>query len=383
MGIVMSSFALASAAGVPIGLFLAAHFSWHTPFFVIAAVCGVLALGAWVTLPPLAGHLQHQRGSPLASIVEVLKDTNHQKAFLFTALMMVAGFTVIPYITIYTTTNGGLTVQQVPYVYLLGGAATLVTTRWVGRLTDSVGKAKMFSIMSVFAMLSVVLVTLSAPLGLWGILMVTTIMFIGINGRMVPGMALVASTASPKLRGTFMALNSSVQSAAMGVALGARDIASEDPAEFEKQFQHICAVLAATRPTAVNLFWAIERMQTLFAQLKDDGVSLTEIRLALIEEAEIQVLGEFIEKMKVSKEGDHTLLDKTAIFYTSNLGNSSSHDNNNLPILLAGGGFKHKGHVASDTKNNTLLSNLYVRMLHHMGIEAKSFGASTGVVSEV
>ena len=52
----------------------------------------------------------------------------------------------------------------------------------------------------------------------------------------------------------------------------------------------------------------------------------------LIEEAEIQMLGEFIEKMKASKEGDHTLLDKTAIFYTSNLGNSSSHDNNNLPI---------------------------------------------------
>ena len=106
-------------------------------------------------------------------------------------------------------------------------------------------------------------------------------------------------------------------------------------------------------------------------------------QLALIEEAEIQVLGEFIEKMKASKDGDHTLLDRTAIFYTSNLGNSSSHDNNNLPILLAGGSFKHKGHVAFDTKTNTLLSNLYVRMLHHMGIEAKSFGASTGVVSEV
>jgi hypothetical protein len=106
-------------------------------------------------------------------------------------------------------------------------------------------------------------------------------------------------------------------------------------------------------------------------------------QLALIEEAEIQVLGEFIEKMKASKDGDRTLLDRTAIFYTSNLGNSSSHDNNNLPILLAGGGFKHKGHLAFDTKNNTLLSNLYVRMLHHMGIEAKSFGASTGIISEV
>jgi predicted MFS family arabinose efflux permease len=218
MGIVMSSFALASAFGVPIGLFLAAQFSWHMPFFVIAAVCGVLAIGAWVTLPPLASHLQHERSSPIASIAQVLKDTNHQKAFLFTALMMVAGFTVIPYITIYTTINGGLTVQQVPYVYLLGGAATLFTSRWIGRLTDSVGKAKMFKMTALFAMVSVGLVATSASFGLWGILLVTTIMFIGMNGRMVPGMAIATSAANPKLRGTFMALNSSVQSAAMGAA---------------------------------------------------------------------------------------------------------------------------------------------------------------------
>ncbi|HSI62981.1 MAG TPA: DUF1552 domain-containing protein [Candidatus Saccharimonadia bacterium] len=106
-------------------------------------------------------------------------------------------------------------------------------------------------------------------------------------------------------------------------------------------------------------------------------------QLALIEEAEIKVFGEFIEKMKATKEGDHALLDRTAVLYASNLGNSSSHDNNNLPIILAGGGFKHKGHLAYDTKNNMLLSNLYVRMLHHMDIEANSFGASNGIISEV
>jgi len=218
MGIVMSSFALASVAGVPAGLFLAAQFDWHTPFFVIAGLSLLLAVGAWVTLPALADHLQHQRSSPLSSIMQVLKDTNHQKAFAFTALMMIAGFTVIPYITIYTTINGGLTVQQLPYVYLLGGAATLFTARWIGRLTDSVGKAKMFKITAVFAMLTIWLVTTSAAFGLWGILLVTTLMFIGMNGRMIPGMALATSAANPRLRGTFMALNSAVQSAAMGLA---------------------------------------------------------------------------------------------------------------------------------------------------------------------
>ena len=106
-------------------------------------------------------------------------------------------------------------------------------------------------------------------------------------------------------------------------------------------------------------------------------------QLALIEEAELKVLGEFLEKMKKSSEGERTLLDSTAIFYGSNLGNASSHDTRNLPVLLAGGGFKHKGHVAYDRKNNKPLSNLFVRMLHQMGIEAKSFGASTGVVSEI
>jgi hypothetical protein len=106
-------------------------------------------------------------------------------------------------------------------------------------------------------------------------------------------------------------------------------------------------------------------------------------QLALIEEAELKVFGEFLDKMKKSTEGDGTLLDRTAIFYSSNLGNSSSHDNNNLPILLAGGGFKHQGHLAYDRKNNALLSNLFVRILNQMGIEAKSFGASTGVISDV
>jgi hypothetical protein len=106
-------------------------------------------------------------------------------------------------------------------------------------------------------------------------------------------------------------------------------------------------------------------------------------QLALIEEAEITVLGEFLDKLHQTDEGGRSLLDRVAVLYASNLGNSSSHDNNNLPILLAGGSFHHQGHIAYNTKENTLLSNLYARMLHHMAIEKDSFGASNGVISEV
>ncbi|MBS1810894.1 MAG: S-methyl-5-thioribose-1-phosphate isomerase [Acidobacteria bacterium] len=73
--------------------------------------------------------------------------------------------------------------------------------------------------------------------------------------------------------------------AAMGVALGARNIPTNDAAQFDQQFQRVCDVLAGTRPTAVNLFWAIERMKTLYSNLKQDGLSLPEICNRLIEEA--------------------------------------------------------------------------------------------------
>jgi hypothetical protein len=106
-------------------------------------------------------------------------------------------------------------------------------------------------------------------------------------------------------------------------------------------------------------------------------------QLALIEEAEMRLFADFLKKMKETSEGGKALLDQTVVFYGSNMGNASAHTCDNLPILLAGGGFKHAGHVAFDRKSNKPLSNLFVRMLQQMGIEMDRFGSSTGVISEV
>ena len=218
MGIVMSSFSAATVAGVPLSLFLAAHVSWHAPFVAIAAVCGVLAVFAWRTLPPLTDHLQRERPSAIKGIVAVVSDTKHLWAFAFSALLMFAGFTVIPYLTIYYTSNAGLTAEQLPYIYLCGGAATLVTARLIGKWTDQVGKVTMFRRMAAVTAVAMLVITQTAVLPLWGILIGTTVFFICMNGRMIPGMAIITSSCKPELRGTFMALNSAVQSAAMGVA---------------------------------------------------------------------------------------------------------------------------------------------------------------------
>jgi predicted MFS family arabinose efflux permease len=219
MGIVMTSFSVATVAGVPIGLFLAAHLSWHAPFIGIAALCGVLAVFAALTMPALTEHLAAGReASVLGGIGQVLADRNHWTAFAFSALLMFAGFTVIPYITIYMQANVGLTAQQVPYLYLVGGAVTLFTARLFGRMTDRYGKVAMFRVLAIAVLLPMFATTLIGRVPFWLAILVSTCFFTFMSGRMIPGMAIISAAADPRLRGTFMTLNASVQSAAMGLA---------------------------------------------------------------------------------------------------------------------------------------------------------------------
>jgi predicted MFS family arabinose efflux permease len=219
MSVVMTSFSVSTVAGVPLGLFLAAHLSWHAPFFAIAALVGLLCVGAWRTLPGLDAHLHHpQRVSVWRGIAQVLAEPNHLKAFAMSGLMMFAGFTVIPYITIYLQSNAGMLPEQVPWTYLLGGVATLVTARFFGRLTDRVGKVVMFQRLALAVTVPLMATTVSQGLPLWGLWLISTVFFTLMSGRMIPGMALVSAAVEPRLRGTFMTLNSAVQSGAMGLA---------------------------------------------------------------------------------------------------------------------------------------------------------------------
>ena len=219
MSVVMTSFSVSTVAGVPLGLFLAAHFNWHAPFFGIAFLVGLLALGAWQTLPRLDAHLHHpERVNVWRGIGQVLAEPNHLKAFGVTGLMMFAGFTVIPYITIYLQSNAGMQTDEVPWVYLCGGLTTLLTARYFGRLTDRVGKVKVFQRLALAVTLPLMATTLSQGLPLWGLLLISTSFFAMMSGRMIPGMAMISSSVEPRLRGTFMTLNSAVQSASMGLA---------------------------------------------------------------------------------------------------------------------------------------------------------------------
>lgn len=103
-------------------------------------------------------------------------------------------------------------------------------------------------------------------------------------------------------------------------------------------------------------------------------------QLCTVEEAQMKELSSLLAGLRSATEGDNTLLERTMVMQGSNLGHAGKHDNRNLPILLAGGGFKHGQHLLFDRERNTPLANLYVSMLQRLGVEAESFSSSTGTM---
>jgi hypothetical protein len=116
--------------------------------------------------------------------------------------------------------------------------------------------------------------------------------------------------------------------------------------------------------------------------LSHHGQDPTKIaQLRAVELAKMRAFGAFLAKLKETRDGDATLLDRTTVLFGSNLGNASSHSARNLPVILAGGGFRHGQHLAFNPANPPPLSNLYVSMLQRLGIDADRFGSSTGTLA--
>jgi predicted MFS family arabinose efflux permease len=222
VGTVMAAFSISTVAGVPLALFLADHLpalGWRAPFFFIVLLAGGFLWIARRHLPSMTAHLERPReGSVWQQLVAVAKEPAHLKAFSFIALLMMAGFTVIPYIALYMTTNVGMPESFIALVYLCGGGATFFTSRAIGVLADRYGKLRLFRWIAAGSLLPILITTHLVPLPWWLVLINSTVFFILVPGRMIPGMALVTASAAPQVRGTFMSLLSSVQMAAVGLA---------------------------------------------------------------------------------------------------------------------------------------------------------------------
>ena len=217
--LVATAFSLAAIAGVPVGLWLAALSTWRAPFLAVAALAAATGVVAWWLIPPIAGHVAHGRShGALARVRSVVMVRNHWRAFAFIVSLMLAGFTVIPYIAAYAVANVGLTEAELPVMYAVGGIATLVTSQVIGHLADRHGKKRVYAIIAIASVVPIVAMTHLPRLSLIAFLPLSTLFFILVTGRFGPAMALVSGSAEPRVRGSFMSLNTAIQQFGAGVA---------------------------------------------------------------------------------------------------------------------------------------------------------------------
>ena len=217
-GVVASAFALASVIGVPLAILVASAGHWQYPFLLLAVLCIPVWLLARRVVPDITGHVLDDPASPLRNLHEMLSVRSHQISFLFGALLVLSGFTVIPYISPYQVANVGITDSELAWLYLAGGGATFFTSRWIGRLADRHGKRSVFTIIALLSLAPILITTHFPRASLLWILPFSTLFFVLVSGRFVPAMAMMNGSAVPRLRGSFLSVSSSLQSLAMGLA---------------------------------------------------------------------------------------------------------------------------------------------------------------------
>jgi len=216
---VASAFSLAAIMGVPAGLWIATHASWRAPFLAVAAVSVAVGLVASWLIPPVAGHVAHGRSRrPIERVHAIVSEGNHWRAFAFVLALMLAGFTVIPFVAAYAVANVGLLESELPAMYAVGGVATLVTAQVIGRLADRFGKKRVYACVAVASIVPILAITHMPRASLAWFLPVSTLFFILVPGRFGPAMALISGSAHPRVRGAFMSFNAAVQQLGAGLA---------------------------------------------------------------------------------------------------------------------------------------------------------------------
>ena len=218
MGVVMMAFSLAAVAGVPVGLFIANHFSWQAPFSALSLVGVVLLVVAFNVVPNVNEHLNQPRVNFFQSYIELFSISNHWWAFITACLVMIGGFMVIPFIAPTMVANTGMGNHELPYIYLAGGAATLLTRPFIGRMTDRYKHVNVLAMTTLLSFIPIILVTQTLSVSFAAQLIFSTMFFVLVSGRFIPTSALITASCEPRYRGRVMAFSSAVQNFGSGFA---------------------------------------------------------------------------------------------------------------------------------------------------------------------
>jgi predicted MFS family arabinose efflux permease len=221
MGIVTLAFSLAAVLGVPLALILVDLFdnNWHVPFYTVSALSAIIGLLAWRIIPPINSHLNRKEAfDPMATVKGVLQSKIQRNALLFTVLLVLGQFTVISFLTPYFINNVGLAQSEIKYIYIAGGAATVLSGISIGKAVDRFGRFRIFTWFAFLSCITMLVNTHLPAVSLGWVMFIALFFFTFISGRMIPANTIISAVVNPNHRAGFMSLNSSAQSLASGTS---------------------------------------------------------------------------------------------------------------------------------------------------------------------
>jgi predicted MFS family arabinose efflux permease len=208
--------------------------SWQTPFLFLGGLGAMIIVIMFLVIPNMTNHLKAlENFKPGQVVSKIFSSRNTQLGLIFSSLLMLGHFTIIPFVATYMVGNVGFTKGELTYIYLVGGAGTMIFSPIVGRMADKYGRLRIFTIFGSLVIIPILVITNLVPVPLWLALVISTVFFIFSNGRMVPSTTMETAVIQPEMRGSYMSIRSSVQQLTSGLAsFIAGLILSETPSRF-------------------------------------------------------------------------------------------------------------------------------------------------------
>lgn len=281
MGIVQTAFAASQVMGLPVGLYLSNLWGWHAPFLMIAGIGAAVGVVILLGLKPIDAHLNVKNDrSAFLHLFKTVTRPVYLRGFAATVLLAAGGYMLMPFGSTFLVNNVGISMKELPMIYLVTGISSIIAGPVLGRLSDTVGKFPVFCFGTVLGM---IMVTIYCHLGVTSLLvvvLVNVLLFLGISARMVSTGALISAVPDMKDRGAFMSVNSSVQqlAGALGSGMAGLVVFQTSTGRLER-YSLLGYVVAACMVITIVLMYSVHKIvadkqaavQTPVAQPAKDG----------------------------------------------------------------------------------------------------------------
>jgi predicted MFS family arabinose efflux permease len=261
MGFVQTAFAASQILGIPIGIYLSNRWDWHVPFLALAVMglLGGLFIAAY--MKPVAEHLkQPQTHNAFDHLRHTLTEPRYLLSFVSVLFLATGGFMLMPFSSAFTVNNLGISLHDLPTIYLVTGIATIFVGPMVGKASDVFGTLRVFLGGTALTIVMVVLYTNLKTSTLPIVTVINVVLFIGIFSRMIPFQALMSQVPAATQRGSFNAINASLSQLAGGLAsLVAGHIVQQGADGRILHYDVAGYVVVATSLLACLLLWRIQR----------------------------------------------------------------------------------------------------------------------------